>query len=65
MDVELVLEAHATMGESPTWAPIERALYWIHRRPGLDQGAIDREMVLSIRACAMKLSLASRRRPLR
>lgn len=29
MDVELVLEAHATMGESPTWALIERALYWI------------------------------------
>ena len=27
--IETVLDAHATIGESPTWAPSERALYWI------------------------------------
>jgi sugar lactone lactonase YvrE len=26
---EIVLEAHATIGESPTWVPQERAIYWI------------------------------------
>ncbi len=29
MDIELVLDAHATIGESPTWVPHEQALYWI------------------------------------
>ncbi len=27
--VELVLDAHAQTGESPTWSPREQALYWI------------------------------------
>ena len=27
--VELVLDAHATIGEAPTWVAAERALYWI------------------------------------
>jgi sugar lactone lactonase YvrE len=29
MDIEVVLDAGAIIGESPTWAPVERALYWI------------------------------------
>lgn len=29
MHIEVALNAHATIGESPTWSPIERALYWI------------------------------------
>lgn len=29
MDIEVVLNAHAIIGESPTWSPAERALYWI------------------------------------
>ena len=29
MTVEIVLDAHAAIGESVTWAPDERALYWI------------------------------------
>jgi sugar lactone lactonase YvrE len=29
MDIEVVLDAHAIIGESPTWSPAERALYWI------------------------------------
>lgn len=29
MTVEIVLDAHATIGESPTWVAKERALYWI------------------------------------
>ena len=29
MTVEIVLDAHATIGESATWAPDEQALYWI------------------------------------
>ena len=28
-EVELVLDAHAEIGESPTWSAAERALYWI------------------------------------
>jgi len=28
-DIELVLDAHAEIGESPTWSVAERALYWI------------------------------------
>jgi sugar lactone lactonase YvrE len=34
--VEVVLDAHATIGESPTWVVEERALYWIDvKRPAL------------------------------
>jgi len=29
MQIELVLAASATIGESPTWVPEEQALYWI------------------------------------
>jgi len=29
MVIEKVLDFHATIGESPTWVPEERALYWI------------------------------------
>ena len=29
MDTELVLDAHAAIGESPTWSAAEQALYWI------------------------------------
>ncbi|HET8997252.1 MAG TPA: SMP-30/gluconolactonase/LRE family protein, partial [Acetobacteraceae bacterium] len=28
-DIELVLDAHAEIGESPTWSVAEQALYWI------------------------------------
>ncbi|MEO9130690.1 MAG: SMP-30/gluconolactonase/LRE family protein [Sphingomonas sp.] len=27
--IDTVLDAHATIGESPTWVPLERVLYWI------------------------------------
>ena len=34
--IEVVLDAHATIGESPTWVAEERALYWIDvKRPAL------------------------------
>lgn len=34
--VEVMLDAHATIGESPTWIAAERALYWIDvKRPAL------------------------------
>lgn len=29
MEIELLLDAHATIGESPTWSPEEQVLYWI------------------------------------
>lgn len=29
MEIEVALDAAATIGESPTWAPSENALYWI------------------------------------
>jgi sugar lactone lactonase YvrE len=29
MDIEVALDAHAVIGESPTWSAAERALYWI------------------------------------
>ncbi|CAN7603457.1 SMP-30/gluconolactonase/LRE family protein [Caballeronia sp. LjRoot29] len=29
MEIEVVLNAGAAIGESPTWAPAEKALYWI------------------------------------
>jgi len=29
MEIEVVIAAGATIGESPTWTPEERALYWI------------------------------------
>jgi sugar lactone lactonase YvrE len=36
MEIEVVLAAGATIGESPTWAPAERALYWIDvKKPAL------------------------------
>jgi sugar lactone lactonase YvrE len=36
MEIELVLEAGATIGESPTWDASERALYWIDvKKPAL------------------------------
>ncbi len=36
VDIEVVLDAGATIGESPTWAAAEKALYWIDvKRPAL------------------------------
>ena len=36
MEIEVVLDAGATIGESPTWAPAEQALYWIDvKKPAL------------------------------
>ena len=36
MRIEVVLTADAIIGESPTWAPAERALYWIDvKKPAL------------------------------
>jgi sugar lactone lactonase YvrE len=36
MDIEVVLDAGATIGESPSWAAAERALYWIDvKKPAL------------------------------
>ena len=36
MQIEVVLEAGATIGESPTWAAAENALYWIDvKKPAL------------------------------
>lgn len=36
MDIEVVVDAHATIGESPTWAPAEQAIYWIDvKKPAL------------------------------
>lgn len=29
MEIEVALDAHAIIGESPTWSPTERTLYWI------------------------------------
>lgn len=29
MDIDIALDAHAAIGESPTWVPGEQALYWI------------------------------------
>lgn len=29
MDIDVALDAHAMIGESPTWSAAERALYWI------------------------------------
>ena len=29
MDIEVVLDSRAIIGESPTWSPVEKALYWI------------------------------------
>ena len=42
MTVETVLDAHATIGESPTWVAHERALYWIDvKAPALHRLAPD------------------------
>lgn len=36
MDIEVALDAHAIIGESPAWSPAERALYWIDiKKPAL------------------------------
>src|SRR6185437_8905547 len=36
MNVEVVVDAGATIGESPTWAPTEKMLYWIDvKKPAL------------------------------
>lgn len=36
MEIEVVLAAGATIGESPTWAPAEQVLYWIDiKKPAL------------------------------
>lgn len=36
MDIEVALDAHAVIGESPTWSPDEGALYWIDiKQPAL------------------------------
>jgi sugar lactone lactonase YvrE len=36
MEIEVVLDAGATIGESPTWASAEQALYWIDvKKPAL------------------------------
>jgi len=36
MEIEIVLNAGATIGESPTWAALENALYWIDiKKPAL------------------------------
>jgi sugar lactone lactonase YvrE len=35
MDIEVVLDAGATIGESPTWVSAEKALYWIDVKPAL------------------------------
>ncbi len=36
MEIEVVVNAGATIGESPTWAPTEKALYWIDvKKPAL------------------------------
>jgi len=36
VDIEIVLDAGATIGESPTWSAAERALYWIDvKKPAL------------------------------
>jgi len=43
VEIEVVLDAGATIGESPTWSAVERALYWIDvKKPALyryDPGA--------------------------
>ncbi|HEY6579481.1 MAG TPA: SMP-30/gluconolactonase/LRE family protein [Rhizomicrobium sp.] len=36
MEIEVVLDAAATIGESPTWSSVERVLYWIDvKKPAL------------------------------
>ena len=42
MNVELLLDCKATIGESPTWSPAEAALYWIDvKQPALHR--LDRD----------------------
>ncbi|WP_347558636.1 SMP-30/gluconolactonase/LRE family protein [Robbsia sp. KACC 23696] len=42
MHIELILDAGATIGESPTWVPQENALYWIDvKKPALYRLAAD------------------------
>jgi sugar lactone lactonase YvrE len=41
MHIETILDAHAIIGESPTWVPEESALYWIDvKAPALHRYAI-------------------------
>ena len=42
MNIEVLVNCHATIGESPTWSPAERAIYWIDvKEPALHR--LDRE----------------------
>ena len=42
MNIEVLLDCHATIGESPTWSPVERSIYWIDvKAPALHR--LDRE----------------------
>ncbi len=42
MDIEVLLDCHATIGESPTWSSVEAAIYWIDvKAPALHR--LDRE----------------------
>lgn len=42
MHIETVLDAHATIGESPTWVARESALYWIDvKAPALHRYSVD------------------------
>jgi sugar lactone lactonase YvrE len=44
MDIEVLLNCHAIIGESPTWSPAERSIYWIDvKEPALHR--LDREGV--------------------
>ena len=48
MVIEVVLDFHATIGESPTWVPDERALYWIDvKEPALHRYCPDNEATRS------------------
>ena len=42
MNIEVLVNCHATIGESPTWSPAEGAIYWIDvKEPALHR--LDRE----------------------
>ncbi len=42
MNIEVLLDCHATIGESPTWSPSEGSIYWIDvKAPALHR--LDRE----------------------
>ncbi|KAB0675615.1 SMP-30/gluconolactonase/LRE family protein [Aureimonas leprariae] len=45
MNIEVLVDCHATIGESPTWSPRDGAIYWIDvKEPALHR--VDREAVL-------------------